>query len=401
MSDALPFESLHGVRRLRAVILAPGVRGLLLARSFGSLPIGMVPLGIILLLRAAGRSYALAGVADGAYALGLAAMQPLFGRLIDRIGMGRVVAPLALIFPGVLVALALVGSSDAPASLTLALALLSGATLPPLGACMRALWPTLIPSPTLRPTAYAIDATLQELAFIAGPPLLALIVAIASPKVALFAAAAGGGAGAIVFASRAHARHEPTVRAGGALRSAGVRRLLAVSAVLGGAFGATEVAMPAFCERHGARPAAGLILAALALGSACGGAFFGGRAPRVPAPRRLLVAVAAFAVLLAPLLAAPSIPVMAVLAFFSGMPIAPAFAGTYQLLDRFSVPGAVTETFAWNTTCLFVGASAGTALGGALIAAGSFRASIALAIVLGFACALLVAGYARGAQLDG
>jgi predicted MFS family arabinose efflux permease len=315
--------------------------------------------------------------------------------------MGRVVAPLALIFPGVLVALALVGSSDAPASLTLALALLSGATLPPLGACMRALWPTLIPSPTLRPTAYAIDATLQELAFIAGPPLLALIVAIASPKVALFAAAAGGGAGAIVFASRAHARHEPTVRAGGALRSAGVRRLLAVSAVLGGAFGATEVAMPAFCEHHGGRPAAGLVLAALALGSACGGAFFGGRAPRVPAPRRLLVAVAAFAVLLAPLLAAPSIPVMAVLAFFSGMPIAPAFAGTYQLLDRFSMPGAVTETFAWNTTCLFVGASAGTALGGELIVDGTFRASIALAIVLGFACALLVAGYARGAQLEG
>ena len=47
-----------------------------------------------------------------------------------------------------------------------------------------------------------------------------------------------------------------------------------------------------------------------------------------------------------------------------------------------------------------VGASAGTALGGALIVAGSFRASIALAIVLGFGCALLVAGYARGAQLD-
>ena len=57
---------------------------MLIARSFGSLPIGMVPLGIILLLRAAGRSYALAGIADGAYALGLAAMQPLLGRLVDH-----------------------------------------------------------------------------------------------------------------------------------------------------------------------------------------------------------------------------------------------------------------------------------------------------------------------------
>jgi MFS family permease len=400
MSEAPALESLRGGRRLRAVISAPGVRGLLLARSVGSLPIGMVPLGIILLLRAAGRSYALAGVADGAYALGLAAMQPVFGRLIDRIGMGRVLVPLGLLFPGVLVALALVGSSGAPAAVTVALALLSGATMPPLGACMRTLWPTLVPTPDLRPAAFAIDATLQELAFVVGPPLLAALVALASPKVGLFAAAGGGGAGAIVFASRARARHQRTRRTAGALRSAGVRRLLVMSAVLGGSFGATEVAMPAFCERHGARPAAGLILAALALGSACGGAFFGGRAPRVPAPRRLLVALGGYAVLVTPLLVAPSIPVMAVFAFFSGMPIAPAFAGIYQLLDRFSVPGAVTETFAWNTTCLFVGASAGTALGGALIVAGSFRASIALAIVLGFGCALLVAGYARGAQLD-
>jgi MFS family permease len=399
MSD--PVESLRGLPRLRAVISAPGARGLLIARSVGSLPIGMVPLGIILLLRAAGRSYALAGIADGGYALGLAAMQPLLGRLIDRIGMGRVLVPLALVYPGLLVALALVGSSGAPAAVTVGLALLSGAAMPPLGACMRALWPTLISSPTLRPSAFAIDATLQELAFVLGPPLLALLVVVASPEVALFGAAAAGGAGAIVFAARAHSRHAPTRRAGGALRSAGVRRLLAMSAVLGGAFGATEVAMPAFCERHGARPAAGLILAALALGSACGGAIFGGRAPRVPAPRRLLVALGGFAVLLTPLLVAPSIPAMAVLAFFSGMPIAPAFAGAYLLLDRFSVPGAVTETFAWNTTCLFVGASIGTALGGALIASSGFRASIALAIVLGFACALLLAGYARGTQLDG
>jgi predicted MFS family arabinose efflux permease len=400
MSEAPSIESLRGARRLRAVISAPGVRGLLLARSVGSLPIGMVPLGIILLLRAAGRSYAVAGVADGAYALGLAAMQPVFGRLIDRIGMGRVLVPLGLLFPGVVVALALVGSSDAPAAVAVTLALLSGAAMPPLGACMRTLWPTPVATPDLRPAAFAIDATLQELAFVVGPPLLAALVAIASPRVALFAAAGGGGAGAIVFAARARARHQRTRRTAGALRSAGVRRLLLMSAVLGGSFGATEVAIPAFCERHGARPAAGLILAALALGSACGGAFFGGRAPRVPVPRRLLVALGGYAVLVTPLLVAPSIPVMAVFAFFSGMPIAPAFAGTYQLLDRFSVPGAVTETFAWNTTCLFVGASAGTALGGALIVAGSFRASIALAIVLGFACALLVAGYARGAQLD-
>jgi MFS family permease len=394
-------ENLRGLPRLLAVINAPGARGLLFARALGSLPVGMVSLGIILLLRAAGRSYALAGIADGAYALGLAAMQPLLGRLIDRVGMGRVLAPLALIFPGVLVALTLAGSGHAPAAVTVALALLCGATLPPLGACMRSLWPTLIPAPALRATAFAIDAVLQEAAFVFGPPLLALLVTLYSPRVALFAAAGVGGVGASVFASRARARHEPTRRAGGALRSAGVRRLLAMSAVLGGSFGATEVAMPAFCEHHGARASAGLILAALALGSACGGAIFGARAPRTTVPRRLLFALGSYGVLLVPLLAAPSIPVMAALAFVAGMPIAPVFAGAYLLLDRFSVAGAATETFAWNTTCIFTGAALGTALGGALIAPGSYRAALALAVGLGLACLLLVTGFARGTELDG
>jgi predicted MFS family arabinose efflux permease len=394
-------ESLHGLPRLLAVINAPGARGLLFARTLGSLPVGMVPLGIILLLRAAGRSYALAGIADGAYGLGLAAMQPLLGRLIDRVGMGRVLAPLALIFPGVLVALTLAGSGRAPAAVTVGLALLCGATLPPLGACMRSLWPTLIPAPALRATAFAIDAVLQEAAFVLGPPLLALLVTVYSPRVALFAAAGVGAVGASMFASRARSRHEPTRRASGALRSAGVRRLLVMSALLGGSFGATEVAMPAFCEHHGARASAGLILAALALGSACGGAIFGARAPRTPVPRRLLVALGSYGVLLVPLLAAPSIPVMAALAFVAGMPIAPVFAGAYLLLDRFSVAGAVTETFAWNTACIVTGASIGTALGGALIAPGSYRAALALAVGLGLACVLLVAGYARGTQLDG
>jgi predicted MFS family arabinose efflux permease len=159
--------------------------------------------------------------------------------------------------------------------------------------------------------------------------------------------------------------------------------------------------MPAFCEHHGGRLAAGLILAALALGSASGGVIFGARAPTLPVPRRLLIALCAYGMLLSPLLLAPTIALMALLAFFAGMPIAPVFAGTYLLLDRFSVAGAVTETFAWNTTCIFGGAALGTALGGALIGPGGYRAALALAIGLGLACLALAGGYERGTELDG
>jgi MFS family permease len=394
-------DNLGATARLRAVLGAPGAPGLLLARTLGSLPVGMVPLGIILALRADGRSYALAGVTDGAYAVGVALAQPLLGRLIDRAGMARVLAPLALLFPAVLVALALAASGGAPATLTIALALCGGATLPPLGACMRALWPTLISAESLRVTAFSIDAVLQELAFVLGPPLMAALAALASPRVGLLSAAGAAGVGAGVFAARSRSRHTRSLRGRGALRSRAVRRLLLLSTILGGSFGATEVAMPAFCEHHGGRLAAGLILAALALGSASGGVIFGARAPTLPVPRRLLIALCAYGMLLSPLLLAPTIALMALLAFFAGMPIAPVFAGTYLLLDRFSVAGAVTETFAWNTTCIFGGAALGTALGGALIGPGGYRAALALAIGLGLACLALAGGYERGTELDG
>ena len=398
--QAVAPQERRGIARLIAVAGSPGARGLLAARTVGSLPVAMVPLGIILLLRALRDSYALAGVADGAYALGLAIMQPPLGRLIDRFGMQRVLAPLVLVFPGTIAALAVAATGHAPAAATVGLALLSGAALPPLGACMRVLWPRLISSEALRPAAFAIDATLQELAFIAGPPLLALIVVVASPEAALFAAAAAGSAGTAAFALLARRHHVRIERAGGALRSPAVRRVLVLSLLLGGGFGATEVAMPAFCERHGSRPAAGLLLAALALGSACGGVFFGGRTARAAPSRRLLVAFAGYTVLAAPLLVAPSIALMAVCAFASGIPVAPAFAGSYLLLDRFSVPGTLTETFAWNTTAIVAGASLGTAAGGALVAPAGYRASFAISVVLGAASVVLVWRYARGGRLE-
>jgi predicted MFS family arabinose efflux permease len=256
---------------------------------------------------------------------------------------------------------------------------------------MRAMWPALVEGPSLRLAAFAIDAVVQELAWIGGPPLLAGLVVLAGPAVALSVAAAAGGGGALAFAFYARGRHVRSAVGAGALRSAGVRRVLAMSVVLGGAFGSMEVSMPAFCERHGARPAAGLMYAAIALGSACGGAALSTRLSRAAPVHRLIVALSAYALLLLPMLVAPSLPVMALFAFLSGAPIAPAFTGTYVLLDRFGVTGAGTETFAWNSAAIFVGAATGTALGGVLIAsAGGYRSSLSLAAALAVAAALVV-----------
>ena len=381
---------------VRAVLRSPGARPLLAARTIGSLPNAMVPLGLVLLLRAHGHSYGFAGLASGCYSVGVAFAGPLLGRLVDRAGMARVLGPLALAFPAAVAGSVIAVTSGAPVAVIAVLALCCGVTLPPLGACMRALWPSLVSGAAMRTAAFAIDASLQEIAFVGGPPLLAGLVVLAGPAVALLAAALAGAAGAGVFAWRSSGRHVASPHGGGALRSGEVRRLLLTSAFLGGAFGSVEVAMPAFCEAHGARPAAGIVLATLALGSGIGGLIFGPRAARGVPVHRFALAAVAFAALLVPMLAAGSIVVMALLAFAAGAPIAPAFAAAFVLLDRFSVAGAATETFAWNTTMIFAGAAMGAAAGGALIAqAGGFRAALLLAVALACAAALTVIAQSR------
>jgi predicted MFS family arabinose efflux permease len=386
--------------RQREVLSARGVRPLIGVTLVGRLPIGMTALGLILLLRGAGRSYALAGIADGAFALGVGIAQPALGRMVDRIGLRRVLLPLALAFPAALAALAFAGSGRAGAPVIVALALATGMLVPPIGAAMRALWPQLVPSQQLRATAYSIEAILQEVAFIVGPPLVALLAAASSPRDAILAVALLGGAGAAAFSLVATRSTTALVASSGrALDSIGARVVLLLSLLLGGAFGAEEVSMPAFAEGHGSRAAAGALLAALAAGSLLGGVLFANGMIRANVVRRLERGLLFCGLAVAPLFAADSLVTMGALMLLAGLPIAPTFAAQYMLLDAVATPGAATETFAWNTTCIFIGAALGNALGGVAIAASGYRASLGLAMVFALLSGALALTLSRRGSL--
>ena len=149
------------------------------------------------------------------------------------------------------------------------------------------------------------------------------------------------------------------IRASGALGSAAVRTIIVASFALGTAFGVAEVCMPAFAEEHGSRAQGGLALACFSLGSLIGGIWIGTR----PAARRLELrfafSLAALALALVPPLAAPSLPVMCVLMLIAGLPIAPAFAASYGLVDELALPGTTTEAFAWLGTAVVAGVALG------------------------------------------
>ena len=146
----------------------------------------------------------------------------------------------------------------------------------------------MLPAAGLRETAYALEAWLQEFAFVLGPVLVGGIAALTSASVAMLVAGVLGLVGTLWFsltppvqAAHGH-RGAGTHTRRGALGSPGVRTVIFACIALGCAFGVVEVTMPAFAEVHATRAAGGFALACFASGSLIGGIWSGTR----PAPAR-------------------------------------------------------------------------------------------------------------------
>jgi MFS family permease len=394
-------EQPAGLRRYAAVLGAPGVGRVVCAAVFGRLAVGMAPLATVLLIRGEGRSYAVAGLVVAASSLACAIAWPLLGRLADRVGQTRVLLPLAAAYPAAFGGLALLATHDAPVLALTACAALSGATLPPIGACMRALWPSLLSGEGLRDTAYALESWLQEVFFVVGPLIVAATAAVAPPWAAVVVAASTCAVGTAWFALtppvRASGRSSRARSRAGALGSAAVRTVILASLALGIGFGVVEVCMPAFGEAHGSRAQGGFALACFALGSLIGGLWIGTRPPARHLELRFALALGALALALVPPLAAPSLPVMCALMLIAGLPIAPAFAASYGLVGELARPGTTTEAFAWLGTAVVSGLAIGTSVGGVAVERFGLPGALALAAPCAAAAALLT--LARRASL--
>src|SRR5919107_2639518 len=178
-----------GLARYRALFGVPYVRRLVLSGMLARLPAGMIGLALLLLVREQGGSYAAAGLVSGAYFVATAVGAPVSGRLVDRRGQARILFSRALIFPALLVGVCVLALLDAHVALVGAAGAASGVMMPPVGASLRTLWPRLFVDAELRAAAYALEASLQEITFIVGPLLVAVLTAAASPALALGVAA--------------------------------------------------------------------------------------------------------------------------------------------------------------------------------------------------------------------
>jgi MFS family permease len=367
----------------------PDLRATLIASIVGRLPIGIATLAILLFLQARSGSFTLAGAAAASYVLGLAAIAPLLGRMMDRVGPRPVLSASAVVYPVALLLLIVLVVQSASPWWIFAAAAVAGAAFPPVTVCMRALYPRLVPDTGLLQTAYSVDSALVEMMFIFGPVLVAGFVAVGAPIVAVGFAAVCAATGAAVFLRspgvRSWSRY-PAARRSllGPLRNPQLLAVFAANGLYAVAFGLYEMAVIAHAAHHGRPAAAGVVLALASVGSALGVLLYGGREWRAPVPRQFLVAVGCLAAGL--LLVAPidNLVLFALANVIAGVPMAPVIAVQSLLVSRLTPREMLAESFTWATTCLLGGISGGIAAGGILAetySAASILVAAALAAV--------------------
>ncbi|MBK5305644.1 MAG: hypothetical protein JJD92_03055 [Frankiaceae bacterium] len=374
--------------RYRAVVRDGGVASAFLASLFGRISLAMTGLAILLVVQDATGSYGAAGLVSAAYALAFAVSAPARARSADRRGPVPVMIHCSVIGAAALVVLAGLAAKDAPVVVLALAAVVGGAFVPPLGSVMRALWAARLPASSL-PTAYSLESVLVELCFVVGPGLVAGIAVWTAPAGALVASALISLAGGLGMAATPGLRAvRPDAEAmhlrGGPLTSPAVRSLLLTIVWVGTSFGATEVAMPAFVEDAGARPAAaGLLLVVWSIGSVIGGIMYGALPSARPQSAQMPVLVTMLAAASVLPLVAPGPIVMGIALLVYGTTIAPFMACNAVLLGSAAPRGTTTEAFAWSSSMIFAGIALGSATAGALIDRGGPTAGLAVTAVAG------------------
>jgi MFS family permease len=366
-------------RQYLAVWRLPGAPVLLIVGILARLGIGMTPLALLLLVQEATGRYSSAGLTGAAYALAGAVASPIAGRLADRVGPRLVLVVTATAYPVALTGLLFVAGQHGPLPLIVAVAAVAGATFPPLTAALRGAW-TVLTDPTsghhhLRSVSLAAETALFEIVFIAGPLLVAVLVAVATPAVALAGSAVLTFAGTVVVARSAAMRrpdrpadHRPTTGLG-PLRVPGFGPLLLCAASLGCSFGASVVAITAYTTAHRlpeAESAAGILIGIWGIGSAVAGIWFGTRPPSASQSRQLAWMLVAVGASLAVLAVMPNPWALGMALVVGGGTIAPALTVKNALVGRIMPLGMVNEAYTWLVTVSVAGSAIGNSLAGVI-----------------------------------
>jgi MFS family permease len=383
-----------------------GAPSAMLLSLVARLPVAMVPLGLVLLVRAERGSFTAAGIVAGAFAVGTAVGSPAWGRTMDVRGQSAPLAIGSTVSALLIAALALLPGTTAPLLLVAGVALLAGGALPPVTPAARAAWRKLFDEDRSLRAALSLDAAGVETLFVGGPVLVGLMLAHGGEAATILLAALLQAVGGVGYAATPAARAVRAVRAvrstaaggpvaPGRLRMRHLAGPVGVAAALSVAFGITDTALAATAREvlHDATRV-GLLFTAIAGGSALGGIIFGTRHLSPGAERRALpillgAVTAGLLAVPASLWAGAALPVLLLLLLLTGLCIAPSLIIVMAQVDSVVPAGRTSEAQAWLATASLVGVSAGTPVGGVVVDLLGVPAAYATAaLAAGVACLL-------------
>ncbi|QKV92142.1 MFS transporter [Streptomyces sp. NA02950] len=384
----------------RALFAPPGTKAFSAAGFVGRLPIAMEGVGLVTMISQLTGRYGLAGALSATVALSAAVAGPQISRLVDRHGQRAVLRPATLVALTGVAGLLLTARRGWP-DWTLFVWAVAAGCVPSVGAMVRARWAAIHQDAARQlHAAYAWESIVDEVCFIVGPVIAIGLSTAWFPEAGVLLAACFLAVG--VFSLTLQRATEPVPHprehhtGGSALRSPGLRVLVATFVATGAIFGAIDVVTVAFADEEGHKAAASLVLSVYALGSCLAGAVFGMKGPRGAVSRQWLVGICAMAVSMIPLLLVGNLPFLAGALFVAGLSVAPTMVTTMALVERHVPRANLTEGMTWTTTGLAVGVALGSSVAGSVVdAAGAGAGYLVPAVAGALAATVAFLGYRR------
>ena len=390
----------------------PGAWRFSTAAIIGRMPMSMYGLGTVLLISSVTGKYGVAGAVSASGSLGYAFTSPRVARAVDSHGQRRILLPLLAVFAVATALLIVAVELQLPTWAFFVPGAIAGATMPSLGAMVRARWSVLLAGSPRLHAAFSFESVADELCFIVGPAAVTLLATEVFPASGvgvaallcllgtLWFAAERGTEPVVVPPDRPADRAGPRRRVRGAA-APGLVVLAPVYLMLGAMFVSIDLSTVAFAQRFGHQPLAGFILGTYAFGSATGGIWYGSRQWRAPLEKRFAVSLALTVLGVATFWAQPNLITLTCGVYLCGLAIAPTLIAGFSLLEAQAKPGRRTEAMSWLSSGIAVGMAIGASVVGFVIDAHGPRFGYAFAALCGAAsAAICLAGLDRLRPVD-
>lgn len=375
------------MKRYGDLLTTPGVARIIAAQLTARFPKGMIALAYLLHIEQIFDSYGAAGLVLAATSAGQAIGGPMTSRWMGRLGM-RPVITVTLVLSAT--AMAGVAFLTMPLWGYAILGFFGGLLFPPIQPAVRTIYPKMVNSKQLTPL-FSVDASAQEIIWVAGPVVTTFIAIQVSPQAAIMTAGVFlivGGVWFLFSPEVGRVRIPPSRRAfGTVLTRPPILLVTVVGFLLIGAAAAVEVAVVATFGYDNLD--AGFVLAIFALGSLIGGLALG-HVEIGPWALATRMAVVLLGLSLAAIIS--DFWWIAITLLIAGVGIAPALAVMFAITSSSVKFSDTAEAYGWMGSGQLIGAAAGSAVAGFTIdsmgASGGFITAIVFG-VLGVAVPIL------------